>query len=279
MESLIKENEKLKEENEKLKEENEKLKEQLKKYESKKGQNCSISGNNYEIAIHNIIKFTYLNNKPFNTQKIEDLGGSTSCNDLECNFNDNIIGIEVKQANTPDWMQCSLKRSDNQWIGSEKGKIPEKARMEFNKFIQKLKLFDGKIPPFLEKKLTHKEWLDIKSASDKFHDIYIDIPDDTINKIYLAKNCQYIQISHYGLYRLADDVCNFNVPLFKIKQKLRVRIKIHQKKNKEGYCNMSVIASCLPYDISTLEPSLYSLDNIEKLPKNLKYKTNKEIEV
>ena len=75
------------------------------------------------------------------------------------------------------------------------------------------------------------------------------------------------------------DVCNFNVPLFKVKQKLRVRIKIHQRKNKEGFCNMSVIASCLPCDISTLEPSLYSLDNIEKLPKNLKYKRNKEIEV
>jgi hypothetical protein len=266
-------------ENKKLKEENEKLKEELKKYESKKGQNCSISGNNYEIAIHNIIKSTYLNNKPFNTQKIEDLGGSTSSNDLECNFNDNVIGIEVKIAKAPDWMQCSLKRCDNKWIGSEKGKIPEKARLEFNKFIQKLTLFDGNIPPFLEKKLTHKEWKDINSASHKFDDIYIDIPDDTINKIYLAKNCKYIQISHYGLYRLADDVCNFDVPLFKVKQKLRVRIKIHQKKNSEGFCNMSVIASCLPCDISTLEPSLYSLDNIEKLPKNLKYKTNKEIEV
>jgi hypothetical protein len=88
-------------ENIKLKEENEKLKEELKKYESKKGQNCSISGNNYEIAIYNIIKSTYLNNKPFNTQKVEDLGDSTSCNDLECNFNDNIIGIEVKRAKAP----------------------------------------------------------------------------------------------------------------------------------------------------------------------------------
>lgn len=267
-------------ENKKLKEENEKLKEELKKYESKKGQNCSISGNNYEIAIHNIIKSTYLNNKPFNTQKIEDLGGSTSSNDLECNLNNNKdVGIEVKIAKAPDWMQCSLKRCDNKWIGSEKGKIPEKARLEFNKFIQKLTLFDGNIPPFLEKKLTHKEWKDINSASHKFDDMYIDIPDDTINKIYLAKNCKYIQISHYGLYRLADDVCNFDVPLFKVKQKLRVRIKIHQRKNKEGFCNMSVIASCLPCDISTLEPSLYSLDSIEKLPKNLKYKTNKEIEV
>ena len=174
-------------ENKKLKEENEKLKEELKKYESKKGQNCSISGNNYEIAIHNIIKSTYLNNKPFNTQKVEDLGGSTSSNDLECNFNDNVIGIEVKRAKAPDWMQCSLKRCDNNWIGSEKGKIPEKSRLEFNKFIQKLTLFNGNIPPFLEKKLTHKEWTDIKSASHKFDDIYIDIPDDTINKIYLAK--------------------------------------------------------------------------------------------
>jgi hypothetical protein len=171
-----------------------------------------------------------LNDKLFNSQKLEDLGGSKSCNDLECNLkNNNDIGIEVKKAKTPDWMQCSLKRNGNQWEASEKGKIPENARKEFNKFIQKIKLFDNNIPPFLEKKLTHKEWLDIKSVSKKFDDIYIDISDDTINKIYLAKNCKYIQISQYGLYRLADDICNFEVPLFKVKQKLRVRIKIHQK--------------------------------------------------
>ena len=34
-----------------------------------KGSLCSVSGNNYEKKIHNIIKNCYINNKLFNIQK------------------------------------------------------------------------------------------------------------------------------------------------------------------------------------------------------------------
>ena len=240
-----------------------------------KGLNCSINGNSYEQQIHNILKFTFINNKPFHTQNEKDLGGSKSCNDIECNmYLENDIGIEVKKAKTPDWMQCSLKLNETQekWIGSEKGKIPQESRNEFNKLLESTILFNNNIPPFLQKQLTHKEWLDIKNKNKIFDDYYIKIPNDTINKLYLAKNCYYIQISEYGLYRLGDDICGFNVPLFQISQKMRIRIKIHQRKNKLGFCVMSVIASCLPNDISLLQVSPYTLDNKERLPKNLEYK-------
>jgi hypothetical protein len=157
-------------------------------------------------------------------------------------------------------------------VGSEKGVIPKTSRNEFNKLLESVVLFNNNIPPFLQKQLTHKEWLEIKNKNNIFDDYYIKIPNDTINKLYLAKSCYYIQISNYGLYRLGEDICGFNVPLFQIYQKMRIRIKIHQKKNKLGFCVMSVIASCLPNDISVLEASPYTLDNKEKLPKNLVYK-------
>jgi len=239
-----------------------------------KGAKCSQNGNKYEQDIYNIVKFTTLNNKSFNTQEIKDLGGSKNCNDLECNYEkEKDIGIEIKKANTPDWMQCSLKKINNIWTGSEKGKIPLKSRKIFNKLLEKIKLFEGKIPPFFQTKMKYTEWLKIKNETNLYNDVYINIPDNTINKLYLEKGCKYIQISDYGLYKLDEDICNFNVPLFKIKQHIRIRIKVHSRGNENKCCNLSVIASCQPIDIKTLEKSLYSLDNKDRLPLNLIYNT------
>ena len=98
------------------------------------------------------------------------------------------------------------------------------------------------------------------------------IPDDTIKNLYKLKGCKYIQISDYGLYHLGEDVCEFDIPEFKCKQQIRVRTKIHNKKNKNGYCNLSVIIACQPKDIKQLTKSSYSLDNSKSLPKNLIYK-------
>lgn len=104
------------------------------------------------------------------------------------------------------------------------------------------------------------------------NDVYIDIPNDTIKKLYSMKRCQYIQISNdYGLYHLGEDVCNFDVPEFIIEQQIRIRTKIHTKKDKNGFCNMSIIAACQPKNIKLLEKSKYTLDNKNNIPKNLIY--------
>jgi hypothetical protein len=164
-------------------------------------------------------------------------------------------------------MQASLKYNNNLWQSSEKGKIPKDASKIFNDLLNKSKLFNGKIPPFLEKNMTYKEWTDIKEKTKDFDDYIIDIPDDTIQKLYSAKGCFYIQVSGgLGLYHLGNDVCNFKVDEIKCKQELRLRIKVHQRKNSKGFCNLSVTASCKPKNILDLEPSKYSLDDITKLP-------------
>jgi hypothetical protein len=241
-----------------------------------KGSQCSVSGHNYEKKIHNICKKCDFNNKPFNTQKDKELAGCSSKNDIECNFiEEKDIGIEIKKSNAPDWMQCSIKYNNKtkKWEATKKSKISIKCREIFNKLINNINLYDGEIPPFMEKSITHEEWIKIKKETNKWDDKYITIPSNGISRLYHEKGCNYIQISDgYGLYHLGKDICNFGVPLFNIEQQIRIRTKIHTRKNKNGYCCLSVTAACQPKDIKKLFPSKYSLDNKDKLPLLLIYK-------
>ena len=235
--------------------------------------NCSRKGKEYEVKILNIIKNTFLKEKRFNIQKISELGGCSSKNDLECIGN---VGIEVKQKNTPDWMQCGLKynKSESIWEGSKIGKIPEKSKELFNDIIKEFDIFNGKIPPFISKNITHDEWIKVKNNTNDWDDNYIDIPSDTIRKMYKNKGCYYIQISNgLGLYHTGYDIYNFDVPEFTCEQEIRIRTKIHNRKNKKGFCQLSVTAACKPKYINKIKKSKYSLDDIKKLPRNLKYTT------
>jgi hypothetical protein len=235
-----------------------------------KGSNCSISGKKYELNVYNIVSNCILNDIRFNTQNICELAGCNSKIDIECNYlKDKDIGIEIKKSNAPDWMQCSLKYENNKWIGSLSNKIPDNAKKIFENLIYDIKLFNGHIPPFIEKNITHDEWINVKKETNNFNDIYIDCPNNTINNLYREKGCQYIQISNKGLYHLGNDICNFNVPEFICEQVLRIRTKIHTRKNINGYCKLSVIIACKPKNIKNLVNSNYSLDSFDKLPINL----------
>jgi hypothetical protein len=236
-----------------------------------KGSNCSVSGITYEKIIHDICQKCYINHKPFNTQNVEELGCCSIKNDIECNFiEENDIGIEIKKNNTPDWMQCSIKYNNKtkKWEATNKCKIPIKCSELFNKLINNINLYDGEIPLF------HEEWINIKKETNKWDDKYITIPSDSISRLYQENGCNYIQISDgYGLYHLGKDICNFGVPLFNIEQQIRIRTKIHTRKNKNGFCILSVTVACQPKDIKKLISSKYSLDNKVKLPPQLIYKS------
>lgn len=238
-----------------------------------KGTGCSISGKKYELEVYNVVKKCKLNNNDFNIQKEDELGGCNSRNDIECVMGSINIPIEIKKINTPDWMQCSLKYDfiSEKWIGSLKNKIPEKSKNIFEELVSSTTLFNGKIPPFMLKNITHEEWVQIKKETNDFNDIYLDCPDNTIKNLYAEKGCVYIQISDKGLYHLGNDVCNFNVPKFLCEQQLRIRTKIHKTKNSKGFCQLSVTISCQPKNIKQLPKSNYSLDDISKLPDNLLY--------
>lgn len=87
----------------------------------------------------------------------------------------------------------------------------------------------------MSRQLTYSKWLLIKKETNKWNDIYFDIPNDTISKLYKLKCCHYIQISNCGLYHLGNDICNFDVPEFNITQEMRIRIKVHQKSTKKVF--------------------------------------------
>jgi len=231
-----------------------------------KGYNCSKYGYMYECICFNVLKNIIYQNKLFITTPSNKIGGSSARNDLEFLHNGLVYGIEIKKFNTPDWMQCSLKHINRGWTCSQKSKIPVESAKIFKNIVKSKNIFNGKTPPFMTKKITHAEWKKHKEESNTWNDRYYDIPSDTINKLYLFKKCMYIQISTYGLYHLGNDICNFGTPKFKIEQKLRVRTKIHSKKNKSGFCSISVTASCMPKNIKKLEISPYSLDSVKKLP-------------
>ena len=179
-----------------------------------------------------------------------------------CRKDNNDIGIEIKKCNTPDWMQCTIKYDETtqQWGGSKKNKIPERSKDIFNSLINNIQLFNGKIPPFMERPITHEEWVSIKNDTTDWNDKYIDIPSSTIRELYRAKGCQYIQISDgFGLYHLGEDVCGFNVPIFDVEQQIRVRTKIHTRKNKKGFCSLSITIACQPKNIKQINKSPYTL--------------------
>ena len=248
----------------------------MNKQMTSKGAGCSVSGKKYELQVYNVVKKCKLNNIDFNTQTEEELGGCNSNNDIECNMGSiRNIPIEIKKIKTPDWMQCSLHYDsiNKKWIGSLRNKIPENSKKIFEELISKVELFNGNIPPFMLKNITHEEWCNIKKETIDFNDTYIDCPSDTIKRLYKEKGCVYIQISDKGLYNLGSDLCDFNVPEFICEQQFRIRTKIHTKKTNKGFCKLSVTISCQPKNInkniSDLLNSNFSLDNSSTLPNNL----------
>ena len=142
---------------------------------SQKGGMCSISGNNYEKDIYNITSKCIMNgsNISFNTQDINSLGGSSSKNDIICNFEDTgDIGVEAKKHNTPDWMQCSIKfNGETKKWETSKGKNPEKCREIFDELVNNLSLYGGEVPPFMLKPMTHEEWTQTTKETDKRNDV------------------------------------------------------------------------------------------------------------
>lgn len=235
-----------------------------------RGSNCSISGKKYEIQIYDILKNVYWNGEPLNSQNSDELGGSSNKNDIVCNYNGNKnIGIEVKKLLAPDWGQCSLKfnKQSQKWVACENSKNSPEI---FNSILSDITIFNNKVPPFIFQNITHDEWTSLKKQTNDFNDVYIDIPPDTIRKLYSNKQCYYIQISEKGLYHLGNDIYQFDVPELVIEQQLRIRTKVHSKSNSKGFCQLSVMASCIPKNIKNVIPSPYSLDKKEILPKNIR---------
>lgn len=214
------------------------------------------SGNLYEKNVYSIVsklKFK-TNNEKFNNNS--QLGGSSSKCDLICNHRNQNINIELKNNNNPEIIQCSLYKSDNIWKG--------KKTNIFDDILKDVELFNNLLPQFFENSITSEEWEKVKK---NFPEITIQGPNNLPCKLLKDKNIHYIQINKRGLFCIDEDICDFGVPKFEPENvHLRIRVKKHTTKNKNGFCNLSVMASCVSRQINT---SPFSLDTKEKIPNNL----------
>ncbi len=73
---------------------------------------------------------------------------------------------------------------NTKWVGSTKNKIPDASKKLFEDLISNIPLFNGNIPLFMIRDITHDEWIKIKNETDDYNDVYIDCPDDTIKQLY-----------------------------------------------------------------------------------------------
>ena len=244
-----------------------------------KGAKCSENGNNYEKLIWNNLKNTTINNEKFNTQTELELGGSSSHNDIMCNFNSKIknISIEIKNYIGAEFIQLDVHKEGDKWIGP---RITRKSHplSVINRYLIEINsqkdLYYGRLPPLNKTRKEFdewQEWLNNKKKefeSDDNKDYLWKSKDpEFVKNNYKDKGCSYIQINKYGLYHLCEDICNFDVPEFKPDNiTLRLRCK---RRGGKGCVPSSITMSAY---VSGLVKSKYSLDIIDNLPKNLIYK-------
>lgn len=206
---------------------------------AKKGSMCSVNGKKYEMECFEIVK---------HSDKCIKLGGGSS-HEPDMIMTKGHIELKANPG-SPDWGQTTLKW-DSKWVPTNE---------IFQKYMDRVKF---KPPPFLSGGMSHEEWLKIKPD---YSDEYIDIDEQGIQEFYKKKDCAYIQIKGgYGLYHLGEDPLELNVPEFKLKQRIRIRAKVHSKTDSQ----LSVTAAFQPVDIKQLKPSMYSLDDKSRLPPNL----------
>ena len=122
--------------------------------------------------------------------------------------------------------------------------------------------FKGVIPPFLQKKITLHEWLEVKN---NFQGEYA--PTNATNLVanyYNSKGSKYIQIEGLGLYRTSEeDPLELGVPLLECNTKFRIRCKQHK-----GKIPSSVMCS-LTYNKKSIKKSPYDIMYDERLPPGL----------
>jgi hypothetical protein len=120
--------------------------------------------------------------------------------------------------------------------------------------------FHGKIPPFLQRRMTSQEWAAVKS--DYQDEYVINESLTSVANYYKAKGSSYIQIEGYGLYKTSEeDPLEFGVPLMECKTSVRIRCKKH----KTVPLSMSVMCSII-YDKASLRSSPICLMDLSKVP-------------
>ena len=117
-------------------------------------------------VVSSVISKSALNEHPFHTES--STAGFSPKIDILCNLNDkNDVGIEVKKSRTPDWQQCKIHYNDHkkQWVPVVKECFRKYYHFIFEELLKNCNLYNGMIPPFMERSITHTEWKEIKAST------------------------------------------------------------------------------------------------------------------
>ena len=228
--------------------------------------NASINGKAYERQVAAVcaqVSSPHIPDVPLNTQTPGELGGCSGSHDVALNFKCHAdTFVEVKGRNAPDWIQTSIIPKRHRWTSRPKSQLPKAVTRVIERHLTNVDIFGNSTPIFLERKISHDEWL---SVASQYKDCYFDCPSTTIASAYKLKGADYIQVKGYGLYHTGKDTCAFGVPKFECKQRVRVRCKRHGRNESERSIPTSVVASLRPI-LSTLAKSPFSLDQTYTVP-------------
>lgn len=244
-----------------------------------RGAGCSKNGLAYEREVHSVTSACLWKktNERLNQQRMDQLGGSSSKHDLVCNWNRMSIPIEIKKSKAPDWGQFALMYDDDTctWYvpNEQKAPVRTKINQKLAEFQNQQPLFQGRVPSFVSKDITHADWKLEKACFDNvYKDVYFPCDTTIISQLYQEKNCYYMQVSDgHGLFHTGTDICSFGVPFFACDQRIRIRIKVHTRSNSKGFCKLSVMLSIQPVNNKQIPYSPHSFDDLDKIPHNLRF--------
>ena len=183
-------------------------------------------GDIYESKIHQLL----IRKKILN--KNSDRAGASDRADIEINYNNKKIKIEVKADENADYGQKSIKcSSDIGWKWAKSDKVTD--------FYNEIKIIDNYIDKkFIPRKFIKERFkitqLDKTFDQKNFERPNIKIPLSTLFDYYKLKGVYYIQLENSGFYHLSEDKLNLNTQQFDGIIVLRLRAKTIHSKDSDG---------------------------------------------
>lgn len=222
-----------------------------------------LSGANYEARIARRLTSLYWAKNAAPVRLVQPPAGATHGNDIQIIAPDgcepSIINIEVKTASAIEAGQRTMKLSECR----TRLVLPKGPHNDLHRYCLPagFQPFRGRIPSFV---LGHRSYRLWRSEKRHFRSEYIAIEDaDIISRYYKNKGCHYIQLESLGLFHTGENPCEFDVPLFTCRTRLRIRCKQHGSSSLPS----SVTCALEICDKNRLAPSPYCLEH--RLPPGL----------
>lgn len=224
-------------------------------------------GFQYEKSLFNLLRKNNFISKSFHEHDIA--GSDNKSPDLIININGQDLNTEVKLNYKAQGGGTSVRYQDNIFsLVKEVSGVNEKDIINLlnskkNEIDNMLEFHKKSSVPFVTTKDLWVQSVE-KGLLSKIN-CYIDCESSFIENHYFNKQIYYIHIGGKGLYYMNEDIGNLNVPRFKGKTRLEIRLTRNGSKlNAKGE---RVCSSTLRIQsrILNIEKSPYSLENIDSL--------------